>query len=372
MASGPPARAGAYCAARRPAWRASLALSRLAGGSARGRGRPGRPWAAAAPDGGPDAADRDGLPGQLLRRDAGRRHSRAHLSAGPHDAAGRPSHAPRPHPGERASHLHHHRRASQAAGADTAGARVQSASHPAAGGTAAGGCADRIPAPGQRHRLPAIHIWQHGRSQGRHAEPRQPAGQHPRPGPSLPGHAAGRVRIVAAPVSRHGFDRCLARHLVPRHSAGADVATGFPGPARLMAADDLASPGHHLGGAQLCLRIVPAPCGRCRVAGARPVFMAARAQRRGTGQCCHRRRLHAPFCRGRTGAANHDTGLWPGRIVGRPGLSAARPGAAHGGGRARGICPRRPMCAGNGAGWRRVHIGIEWQGLAGPPDPHRR
>ena len=70
----------------------------------------------------------------------------------------------------------------------------------------------------RRHRLHPVHLGQHRQPQGRGADARQPAGQHPRDGAGRAGHAARRLRELAAALPRHGADRRLAGQPVRRHS----------------------------------------------------------------------------------------------------------------------------------------------------------
>jgi acyl carrier protein len=67
--------------------------------------------------------------------------------------------------------------------------------------------------PQQLEGLPAVHLRQHGRSQGRGAHPRQPARQHPRHGRAGGIGPRRRLRELAAALSRHGADRRLAGSL---------------------------------------------------------------------------------------------------------------------------------------------------------------
>ena len=96
------------------------------------------------------------------------------------------------------------------------------------------------PAAGARggHRLPPVHLRQHGQPQGGGAHPRQPAGQPAgdRPGG---GHPAGRRdRELAAALPRHGADRLLDGRPLLRRAAGPDVAAGLPGPPVALAVGD--------------------------------------------------------------------------------------------------------------------------------------
>ena len=99
----------------------------------------------------------------------------------------------------------------------------------------------------RRHRLHPVHLGQHRRPQGRGADARQPARQHPRHGAGHPGHAARRLRQLAAAVPRHGPDRRLAGQPVRRLSAGGDVAAGLPVAAAALAAGDPSLPRHAVG-----------------------------------------------------------------------------------------------------------------------------
>ena len=93
-------------------------------------------------------------------------------------------------------------------------------------------------------RIHPIHLGEHGQSQGRGADARQPDGEHSRLGQ---GHTDGLDRrggeLVAA-VSRHGPDRHLARQPLPCLPAGADVAAGFSGAAGALAVGDPYPPRH--------------------------------------------------------------------------------------------------------------------------------
>ncbi len=60
--------------------------------------------------------------------------------------------------------------------------------------------ATRVPAGGRRHPPPDVHVGHHGPTQGRHAHPRQPGVEEPRP------HR--RVRLHRAPTSGSPADRC--------------------------------------------------------------------------------------------------------------------------------------------------------------------
>ena len=99
----------------------------------------------------------------------------------------------------------------------------------------------------RRHRLHPVHLGQHRRPQGRGADARQPARQHPRHGAGHPGHAARRLRQLAAAVPRHGPDRRLAGQPVRRLPAGGDVAAGLPVAAAALAAGDPSLPRHAFG-----------------------------------------------------------------------------------------------------------------------------
>jgi hypothetical protein len=222
-----------------------------------------------------DAADRPRLPRLLLRHPAGRRHTRADLPAGAPGADRGPPQAPRAHPRQRPGRLHRHR----AAGEDGGGAAARPGAEPGRDRHAAGidsrRAAAAVSRPGRRHRLPAIHLRQHRRPEGRGADARQPAGQPARHGAGLPGQQRGRLRLLAAAVPRHGPDRRLVRLALLRHAAGADVAAGLPRPPGALAAGHLAPPRHPHGGAQLRLRAVRQEARRRRPGRPRPVARCA-------------------------------------------------------------------------------------------------
>ena len=167
----------------------------------------------------------------------------------------------------------------------------------------------------ERHRIAAVHLRQHRQPQGRGAHARQPAREHPRDGHARRAStSARRVRELAAALPRHGPDRRVAWHAVPRRTARADVAAELPGAARTLAAGDPPPSRHDLGGAELRLRAVPRQspdeeldgldlCARWRLAfnGAEPV---QRGNARGL------RRRFAPLWLRREALCRRCTG-WP-------------------------------------------------------------
>ena len=100
----------------------------------------------------------------------------------------------------------------------------------------------------------SIHLRQHGGSQGRGAQPCQPARQYPRHGPGHGRRARPRrLRQLAAALPRHGTDRRVARQPLLRGSGVDHVAAGVPGPAGELAVGDPCAPGNPVGSAELRL-----------------------------------------------------------------------------------------------------------------------
>jgi acyl carrier protein len=193
----------------------------------------------------------------------------------------------------------------------------------------------------KRDRLPAIHLGLDGQPQGGDAGPRQPVGEYPCLGAGG-GAQAGRCggELVAA-VSRHGLDRGLAGQPVPRLSAGLDVAAGFSRPSGALVVGDPRASRYGDGGAEFCIRAVPASCRSPAFAGPGPFFLALRCEWRGAGRCRYScalcRRLPALWVSRR----GPDSGLWPGGMLGRIGGRAARSRAGDRPCATRGACYRR-------------------------------
>ena len=292
-------------------------------------GRAGRARIAAATDGGADAADRAQLSGQFLRRHAGRWYSGTDLSARPAGADRGPSAPPRAHSGQRRSRFHRYRCAGQ-------GRRFLVArrspfatrnSHP--GRTRAGTDGAALPCCRRRYRLPAIHLRQHRRPEGRRSHPRQPARQPARHECSDRREQRGCVRFLATALPRHGPDRRLVRVALLRHAAGADVSTGLSHKPGALARRHISPRRNDLRCAEFCLRIVREKAQRRRSARIESRHMATGVERRRAGQPEHARSLCHALCALRPPTPGADPGLWPGRMLGRAGLSAAGPWAAH-------------------------------------------
>ncbi|MNV53944.1 hypothetical protein D3C71_1461090 [compost metagenome] len=98
---------------------------------------------------------------------------------------------------------------------------------------------------GHGHRLPAVHLGLHLRAQGRDDQPRQPVGQRVRDRTRTGGAQRRRVRDLAAPVPRHGFDRRAAAGHPPRRARGPDDTHGFSREADPLARGRLAPSRHH-------------------------------------------------------------------------------------------------------------------------------
>ena len=174
-------------------------------------------------------------------------------------------------------------------------------------------------------RLPAVHLGQHRQPEGRGADPRQPARQRARDGQGGARHAGRRVRELAAALPRHGADRRLLRHHVPRLPGGADVAARLPRRGRALAARHPPPPRH----ASRAGRTSPTSCacGASRtheLEGLDLSTLALRLQRRRAGQPGdHDRLQRRSFAQVRLPPQCHVAGLRPGRVLGRPRLHAA-------------------------------------------------
>ncbi len=186
------------------------------------------------------------------------------------------------------------------------------------------------PAAGARggHRLPPVHLRQHGEPQRGGAHPRQPAGESAGDPPGG-GHPAGRRdRELASALPRHGADRLLDGRPLLRRPAGPDVAAGLPRPPLALAVGDPPPPGDAVGGAQLRLRAVHQQDPRRGDRGARPLLLAHGAQRRRAGEPRDAAALHRALRAPRLPAGLVLPRLRPRRELARRGLSAARPAAA--------------------------------------------
>ena len=134
----------------------------------------------------------------------------------------------------------------------------------------------------------------------------------------------GRLRELAAAVSRHGPHRRLLRYHVLRLPGRADVAARIPLAAQPMAACDPPPPRHHLGRTELLLRALPAahPGGRAR--RNRPFLVALRVQRRRAGKPGDDERIRGEVCEMQPAPQLHLAGVRPCRGFGRARLHAAR------------------------------------------------
>jgi len=173
------------------------------------------------------------------------------------------------------------------------------------------------------HRLPAVHVRQHGQPERRDPHPRQSARQHPCDGKRDRGRAHRRLRELAAALSRHGADRRVARQPLLRHPSGRDAADRFPRPAGELAArgsalrrDAVRRPNF----ATRCAHRASTPHGW----RARPLALAHRVQRRRAGEPGHARALRRALRRLRLRPARADAGLRARGGRGGPRLPTAR------------------------------------------------
>ena len=143
-----------------------------------------------------------------------------------------------------------------------------------------------------RHRLDPVYVGQHRRSQRGRAQPRQPAGQHPRHHQGDRCDLRRRVAELASALSRHGTDRRLARAALFRGAMLHDVSAELPGPPAELAVGEPPLSRHRLGRAQLRVRALPQADRRCRPRGPRPELAALCGERRGAGEHPHAASFH--------------------------------------------------------------------------------
>ena len=321
----------------------------------------------------PHAADVPRLLRRFLRHPPLRRHSRPALSAGAALAArGSPAPAirdPRELPGRAA------RDGPRGARCRTAAARLDAHAEEHrvrrrplrrdAGRAALAG-------QGAGHRPAPVHVRQHGQPEGRDPQSREPPRQHPRDGSRHRRARNRRVRELAAALPRHGPDRRVARHAVPRRSPRRDVADGLPGAARELAARAAPLSRHTRRRTELRLRDLRDAARRCPARGTRSVVVAHRVQRCGAGGAGDARTFRRAFRALRVRPARARAGVRPRRIRSRAHVSPARPRPVD--------RSRRPHAARRrrrgGAGTARGHECAERRLLrvpaAGTRDPHRR
>ena len=113
------------------------------------------------------------------------------------------------------------------------------------------------PRHGQGHRVHPVHLGLHRQPEGRGAHARQPARQRPRDGARHRRDRRGRVRELAAALSRHGADRRVALPALRRPAARGDVAARLPGAARALAVGDPPLSRHDLRGPNFAYELWP-------------------------------------------------------------------------------------------------------------------
>ena len=236
-------------------------LSRPADRRERGRARADQPRHRAGRPRRHDAADKHGFLRVVLRHPLCRRGAGADLSARPHGAARR-THAPpdRDPAQRRRAHADHRaggpqaRRAAALTGRD-AEMRRDRCDASAERSAAAAAAAQRP----RSARADAIHLGQHRRPEGRDADALGPSGKRARHGPRDGGLVEGRVRELAAALSRHGTDRRVARLLLFRRAALRDVADRVPGAPGHLAVDHAQIPRDVFRRAEFRIRAVREP-----------------------------------------------------------------------------------------------------------------
>jgi hypothetical protein len=284
--------------------------------------------AAAAADGGADAAHRARLSDQLFRRHARRRHSGADLSPGAPGADRGPPAPARRILANAEAVLHHHRAASQRRGCPLArrGTDPDRGADPGRNSTA-----KRCRCFTGRHRRTSLSC---NTPRAARATRRASCSATPTCWPTCGPWAGGRgeqrrrLRLLAAALSRHGPDRRLVRLALLRHALVLMSPLAFLA-AGALAAGHLAPSRHAVAGAQLCLRAVCPQARRRRLEGLdlsswRLALNGAEPVSPATLEAFAER--FVPHGLQRRG---DDPGLWPGRVLGRAGLPAARARPAH-------------------------------------------